>query len=128
MIDHVSIIVSDLEKSAEFYEKVLATIGYSKLMEKEGTVGFGKSYPEFWINFRSIHTASQSFNGAHICLRCLSTKAVDDFYQTARRLGAADQGKPGLREMYSPNYYAAFINDLDGNTIEVVTFLDSLPD
>ena len=124
MIDHVSVVVSDLEKSASFYEEVLATIGYSRLIEKVGTVGFGKSYPEFWINFRSKHTASQSFNGAHVCLRCLETESVDNFYETARRLGAGDQGGPGLRPHYSPHYYAAFIRDPDGNTIEAVTFVE----
>lgn len=128
MIDHVSVIVSDLDKSAAFYEAVLSTIGYSRLVEKEGTVGFGKTYPEFWINFRSHHIASQSFNGAHVCLRCMGVEAVDRFYETALRNGASDQGKPGLRKIYSPYYYAAFISDADGNMIEVVTFLDKEPE
>lgn len=123
MIDHVSIGVSELQRSKSFYEQVLATIGLSKLVEREGTVGFGKRYPEFWINLRD--GVAPVGNGAHICLRAPDTVAVDAFHDTALELGATSKGAPGARPEYNDRYYAAFIRDLDGNRIEAVTFVNS---
>ena len=73
MIDHVSIGVSDLERSARFYESALAPLGLSRLVTRPGTVGFGKSYPEFWINLRAGTSQVSPESGCHICLRAKST-------------------------------------------------------
>lgn len=123
MIDHVSIAVSDLARSAAFYESVLATIGLDKLVERAATVGFGKRYPEFWINLRSKGPAQNPDAGAHVCLRASSTRAVDSFFEAAVAQGAVPDGAPGPRPEYSDTYYAAFIRDPDGNRIEAVTFI-----
>lgn len=123
MIDHVSIGVSELQRSSCFYEQVLATIGLSRLVEREGTVGFGKRYPEFWINLRD--GVAPAGNGAHVCLRAPDTGAVDAFHETALEHGAVSEGVPGARPEYNDRYYAAFIRDLDGNRIEAVTFVSS---
>lgn len=123
MIDHVSISVSDLDRSAAFYQAVLAQLGMEKLAEKPGTVGFGKKYPEFWLNFREDLEPLSANSGRHICLRAQSTEEVDRFWQSATKLGAADEGAPGLRPEYTAQYYAAFIRDFDGNSIEAVTFV-----
>ena len=68
MIDHVSIAVSDLAGSAAYYETLLATIGLTRLVDREGTVGFGKKYPEFWLNARKGKTVEPAGTGTHICL------------------------------------------------------------
>lgn len=122
MIDHVSIGVRDLSSAARFYEPLLLTLDHRKLIEKPGTIGFGKKYPEFWLNHRPDR-ARDDDNGTHICLRCSSVELVSAFYEKALELGANSSGAPGLREEYSENYYAAFISDVDGNKIEVVTFI-----
>src|ERR671923_287819 len=69
MIDHASIGVRDLAAAAAFYERVLATIGLQKLVAREGTVGFGKKYPEFWLNARPAMARIGSDTGSHLCLR-----------------------------------------------------------
>src|SRR6267378_7708837 len=68
MIDHVSVGVSDLERAARFYELALAPLGLSRLVTRPATVGFGKSYPEFWINLRTGMPPVQPGSGVHICL------------------------------------------------------------
>ena len=123
MIDHASIGVRDLAAAAAFYERVLATIGLQKLVAREGTVGFGKKYPEFWLNARPAMARIGSDTGSHLCLRAGSCDQVDAFHKTALAEGAMDEGPPGLRPEYSNTYYAAFIRDADGHRIEVVTFL-----
>lgn len=123
MIDHVSIAVSDLSRSARFYQPVLAAIGLSKLVERERTTGFGKRYPEFWINLRG-DMAPNDCGGAHVCLRAPNAAAVDAFHAAALEHGAVSDGRPGRRPEYSENYYAAFIRDPDGNRIEAVTFIE----
>jgi catechol 2,3-dioxygenase-like lactoylglutathione lyase family enzyme len=122
MIDHVSIEVRDLASAAKFYEPVLAAIGHKRLVTRPTTVGFGKGYPEFWLNERRAMTAVAPGSGLHICLRAPSTAAVDAFHAAALAGGGSSDGAPGPRPEYSPGYYAAFIRDLDGNRIEAVTF------
>lgn len=124
MIDHVSLPVRDLERSTGFYETVLSTIGFKKMMDMPSTVGFGRKHPAFWLNHRPNLNEGSIDDGFHVCLR---TRAVDDvqaFHAAAMAAGAQDDGPPGPRPLYSPSYYAAFIRDPDGHRIEVVTFVD----
>ena len=123
MIDHVSIGVGDLERSARFYELALAPLGLSRLVTRPATVGFGKSYPEFWINLRTGMSPVTPESGCHICLRAKSTGEVNAFHAAALEAGASSDGAPGLRPHDRVRYYAAFIRDFDGNRIEAVTFL-----
>jgi catechol 2,3-dioxygenase-like lactoylglutathione lyase family enzyme len=122
MIDHVSICVRDLDRAARFYQAVLATIGYRKLREEPHTVGFGKTYPEFWINHRPGMVPAVTENGSHTAVRAPSARAVDAFHAAALAAGGECDGPPGPRPQYTPGYYAAFIRDPDGNRIEAVTF------
>jgi catechol 2,3-dioxygenase-like lactoylglutathione lyase family enzyme len=124
MLDHVSIGVSDLERSARFYELTLAPLGLTKLVTRPATIGFGKTYPEFWINLRPNMTRVAADSGCHVCLRAKSTGAIDDFHAAALKAGGVSDGAPGLRPHERVKYYAAFIRDLDGNRIEAVTFPD----
>lgn len=122
MIDHVSIPVSDLARATIFYGKLLSTLGYSKLSERETTTGFGKKYPEFWLNLREDVSAP---SGAHVALRARDIAAVEAFHKAALENGGVCDGPPGFREIYNPRYFAAFIRDADGNRIEAVTFVEN---
>jgi catechol 2,3-dioxygenase-like lactoylglutathione lyase family enzyme len=122
MIDHISVGVSDLERAARFYEPTLATLGLSRLVTRPATVGFGKKYPEFWINLRKAMARVEEGSGSHICLRARSTDEVDAFHAAALRAGGRSDGAPGLRPHDRVRYYAAFVTDPDGNRIEAVTF------
>ena len=121
MIDHVSVVVRDIDAAAHFYEALLTTIGVSKLETRPTTVGFGKQYPEFWINLRPGTTPNSS--GAHVCFRARTADMVDAFHEVALVAGGFSDGAPGLRPQHGEGYYAAFIRDPDGNRIEVVTFV-----
>ena len=122
VIDHVSVSVADLARSAAFYEAVLAPLGLAKLVTRERTVGFGKSYPEFWINLREELEPQSSSTGIHICLRTRSEDAVRAFHAAALANGGSDAGAPGPRQAAMTTYFGAFIFDPDGNKIEAVTF------
>src|SRR5262245_42349289 len=122
MIDHVSVGVRDLARATKFYEAVLGAIGYTKHDVRSATVGFGKRYPEFWINLRP-HLAALSDAGQHVCLRAKDASAVDAFHAAALAAGGTSDGAPGLRPQHGDNYYAAFVCDPDGNRIEAVSFL-----
>jgi catechol 2,3-dioxygenase-like lactoylglutathione lyase family enzyme len=122
MIDHVSVGVSDFLRSVKFYEAVLAPLGLKKLIIRTGTVGFGKTYPEFWINLRDGMNPLPPGNGTHICLRANTPEDIAAFYNAALEAGGSDDGPPGPRPEYHSGYFAAFIIDPDGNRIEAVTF------
>ena len=123
MIDHVSIGVRDLAAATRFYEAVLGALGFAKLDVRPATVGFGKRYPELWLNHRPGQTPLPADNGVHICLRASSTALVDAFHAAALAVGGTCDGAPGQRPRHGEGYYAAFIRDHDGNRIEAVTFL-----
>jgi catechol 2,3-dioxygenase-like lactoylglutathione lyase family enzyme len=122
MIDHVSIAVRDLAAGTVFYERLLAPLGHQKLRDHPATVGFGKKYPELWLNHRPRANIDAD-NGAHVCLRARNRDAVDRFHAEALAAGGKSDGEPGLRTHYHETYYAAFVRDPDGNRIEAVTFL-----
>ena len=122
MIDHVSVGVADLERAAHFYEATLAALGLTRVVTRPGTIGFGKAYPEFWINLRAGMTPVAPESGVHICLRAKTTGEVDAFHAAALQGGGRSDGAPGLRPHDRVRYYAAFVIDPDGNRIEAVTF------
>src|SRR5262245_42143370 len=122
MIDHVSVPVRDLAASAAFYERVLAPLGYARLVERPATVGFGKKYPEFWLNLRASMPPIPVDTGMHVCLRAPGEDAVNAFHALALDHGGSSDGAPGPRQGAMTVYYGAFIKDADGNKIEAVTF------
>jgi catechol 2,3-dioxygenase-like lactoylglutathione lyase family enzyme len=123
MIDHVSVAVSDLDASTRFYEAVLGTLGMRALERRPATVGFGKSYPEFWINLRADVPRVREASGAHICFRARTPEIVDAFHAAALSAGGKSTGAPGLRPQHGEGYYAAFVTDPDGNCVEAVNFV-----
>lgn len=122
MIDHISVGVSELERSARFYQATLSALGLTRLVTRPRTIGFGKAYPEFWINLREAMRRVPPESGIHICLRAKTTDEVDAFHAAALSAGGASDGPPGLRPHDRVRYYAAFVIDPDGNRIEAVTF------
>jgi catechol 2,3-dioxygenase-like lactoylglutathione lyase family enzyme len=115
MIDHVGIDVSDIESAAAFYEQALAPLGYTKLREFPGAVGFGEQgKPDFWVAQRGNPGTS------HVAILSPDRATVDAFHEAALAAGGKDNGGPGVREIYHPNYYGAFVLDPDGNNVEAV--------
>src|SRR5262249_45415287 len=124
MIDHISIAVCDLARGERFYSAALAPLGFSKLKEWPGAaIGFGKKYPEFWINKREAMGRVADDSGVHVCLRAPDVASVDAFHAAVLKEGGTSDGEPGLRPHYNEAYYAAFVRDPDGNRVEAVTFL-----
>jgi catechol 2,3-dioxygenase-like lactoylglutathione lyase family enzyme len=121
VLDHVGVEVSDFATSKAFYEKALEPLGIRLLMEFEGTAGFGKETehgpkPFFFIGERGRPPVS----GAHVAFGVRSTEQVDAFHAASLAAGGTDNGAPGLRPIYHPGYYGAFVLDPDGNNVEAV--------
>ena len=123
MIDHLGIQVRDYVASRAFYAAALQPLGITPIMgvtkEESGAAsdftGFGADgKPFFWIG------EGQVGEGVHLCFQAESRRAVDAFYAAAIAAGARDNGQPGLRPHYHPNYYGAFVIDLNGINLEAV--------
>jgi catechol 2,3-dioxygenase-like lactoylglutathione lyase family enzyme len=115
VIDHVGIRVTDFERSKRFFTAALAPLGYRLVREHPiSGAGFGKERPDFWIK--------QGTPGprVHIAFAVEERSIVDAFYHAALAAGARDDGAPGVRLEYNPNYYGAFVLDPDGHSIEAV--------
>jgi catechol 2,3-dioxygenase-like lactoylglutathione lyase family enzyme len=121
VIDHVSITVRDLARATALYARVLAPLGLTQLVVREGTAGFGKRYPEFWLNARP-DAPIDADTGAHICLRAPDEAAVRAFHAAALAGGCTSDLAPGPYAGAQVTYFAAFIRDPDGNRIEAATF------
>ena len=124
MIDHVGFAVADAERSRSFYERALAPLGITLIMtvpgektEAGGTAhGFGtEGKPYFWVGDNE-----RVGEGTHIAFEARTRAEVDAFYQAALSAGGRDNGAPGIRAHYHPNYYGAFVYDPDGINVEAV--------
>lgn len=120
MIDHASLAVSDIARSAAFYEALLAPLGYAKMVDRGVTVGFGKRFPEVWINERK--GLGPVSDGMHLCLRAKGEDAVKAFHAAALANGGVCDGAPGVRQAALTPYYACFVRDPDGNKLEAASF------
>lgn len=95
MIDHISIAVRDLRRAEPFYTVLLVPLGLVKLREwPDAAIGYGKKYPEFWINRRAALDRIADDSGVHICLRAPDSAAVDAFHAAALNAGGASDGPP----------------------------------
>jgi len=117
MFDHVSVNVSDYERSRRFYGEALAPLGLTLLMEfGSDAAGFGRDgHPGFWIVRRDPPAT-----GAHVAFRSPDRATVQAFHQAALAAGGVDNGPPGIRAEYHETYYAAFVLDPDGVNVEAV--------
>lgn len=125
ILDHVTLMVSDFARSKAFYEKALAPLGITPIMEFGKSCGFGRDRkPEFWIGEgpTSFQTAEQleSITPTHLAFAARSRAEVDAFHAAALEAGAKDFGPPGPRPQYHPGYYGAFVLDPDGHNVEAV--------
>lgn len=124
MIDHVGILVADWARAARFYDAALGALGASLLQQvpeqftggaKVG--GYGRDTPDFWL---TECPDGKTGPGRHYAFAAASRAQVDAFYAAAMAAGGRDNGAPGLRPQYQPNYYGAFVFDPDGNNVEAV--------
>ena len=122
MLDHVGYAVADLARSKAFFTQALAPLSMTLLVEitaeqtgAGGHAGFGADKPDFWIG-----DGKAASSGLHIAFVAPNRAAVDAFHAAALGAGGVDNGPPGLRPDYHPNYYAAFVFDPDGANIEAV--------
>ena len=121
MLHHVSVGSRDVPRAVAFYDQVLKPLGYKRVMEfLPHAVGYGADHPEFWVQVPADGKNSSVGNGVHISFAAASKDAVNKFHAAAMKAGGQDEGAPGPRPDYGPDYYGAFCRDLDGNKIEAV--------
>jgi catechol 2,3-dioxygenase-like lactoylglutathione lyase family enzyme len=121
MIDHISLRVSDFQRSKAFYAAALAPLGYTLVFsnDKEQYAGFaGPDKERIWIG----HREGVSHGFAHVAILAKDRATVRKFYEAAMKAGGSDNGGAGTRPQYSPTYYGAFVLDPDGHNIEAVCF------
>jgi len=116
MLDHVSLRVSDCARSRAFYDQALKPLGIARVWDVgEVSSGYGSAdKPYFWIG------AGGGAGATHVAFAAADRASVEAFYAAALAAGGADNGPPGVRPHYHPNYYGAFVLDPDGNNIEAV--------
>ena len=117
MLDHVTIGITDAERSKQFYDRALRPLGIMRLYaEGDRAAGYGvKPKAFFWIGLKATQQT-----GAHIAFNAPDRATVDRFHQEAIAAGGRDNGAPGIRPHYHANYYGAFVLDPDGHNIEAV--------
>jgi catechol 2,3-dioxygenase-like lactoylglutathione lyase family enzyme len=123
IIDHVGLVVSNYARSKAFYIAALAPLGVDFLMEFGPNGGLGRdNKPDFWLAEKQDggSSAKAAITPVHICFAARSRAEVDAFYRAALSAGGKDNGAPGIRAQYHPNYYGAFVFDFDGHNVEAV--------
>jgi|SRR5689334_24418219 catechol 2,3-dioxygenase-like lactoylglutathione lyase family enzyme len=126
MLNHVSVGVTDFARAAKFYDAVLATLGYKRVADySPHAIGYGTDRPEFWIGAPHDQRPMSAGNGTHLGFSARSKAQVLKFHEVALREGGSNNGEPGPRPDYGPEYYGAFVYDLDGNKLEAT--LDTTP-
>jgi catechol 2,3-dioxygenase-like lactoylglutathione lyase family enzyme len=121
VIDHFGINCADWDKSKAFYDKVLGVLGYSRQMDFQVAIGYGKDgKPDFWIADMSAGDAAGPNRETHFAFHASDADAVKAFYDAALELGAEPLHAPRLWPEYHPGYFGAFVRDPDGNNVEAV--------
>ena len=116
ILDHIGLSVGDYERSKAFFTAALAPLGIGLAMEVQGWAGFGRTgRPQFWFG-----AGEGAQKPMHIAFVAENRAQVRAFYEAALRAGAKDNGQPGIREIYHPTYYGAFVIGPDGHNIEAV--------
>jgi catechol 2,3-dioxygenase-like lactoylglutathione lyase family enzyme len=117
VIDHVGFEVSELARSAHFYDAVFYALGARRMFESEHAVAYGVNDPQFWIVVRG---RAPGPGYGHVALRASGRAAVDGAHAAGLKAGGTDDGAPGQRPQYGRNYYAGYLRDPDGLRVEVV--------
>jgi catechol 2,3-dioxygenase-like lactoylglutathione lyase family enzyme len=118
MFDHISLGVRDIGASRRFYDAALGALGYKRLSSGDTSLGYGSDAVSLWIGATQHPVPADERSGLHVCFVAPDRKSVDAFHEAALRSGGRDNGKPGVRADYGPNYYAAFVVDPDGYRVE----------
>jgi catechol 2,3-dioxygenase-like lactoylglutathione lyase family enzyme len=119
-LSHISLGTNDLARAAAFYDAVLGALGLRRMMEHEAGVAWGHAWPEFWVGLPLDGRQANAGTGTHVCFSAPSREAVHAFHAAALAAGGVDDGAPGPRPHYAPQYYAAFALDPDGHKIEAL--------
>ncbi len=120
MLHHASFAVADLERSTALYDAALGALGYRRVSEASGFVGYGVEDGRDKFALIEADSTPSASRGSHLAFAAPTRDAVDAFHRAALQHGATDNGGPGLRAHYGPTYYAAFVVDLDGHRVEAV--------
>src|ERR1700736_2725511 len=121
VIDHFGINCADWDKSKAFYDKVLGVLGYTRQMDFQVAIGYGKDgEPDFWIADMNVGDAAGPNREIHVAFQAAGTDAVTAFYDAALEHGAESLHAPRLWPEYHPGYFGAFVRDPDGNNVEAV--------
>jgi catechol 2,3-dioxygenase-like lactoylglutathione lyase family enzyme len=118
MFDHVSIGVRDVARTKRFYDATLGPLGFKCLSEGADSLGYGAGDVALWMSTSSKPVPADMESGLHFCFAAPTRASVDAFHAKALSAGGTCNGKPGLRDSYGPDYYAAFVIDPDGYRIE----------
>jgi catechol 2,3-dioxygenase-like lactoylglutathione lyase family enzyme len=118
MLNHVSIGVRDIARTKRFYDAALKPLGYTALSESDTSLGYGADSVVLWISTTEKPVPADDRSGLHFCFDAPTRRSVAEFHGGALSAGGKDNGKPGLRIDYGPNYYAAFVVDPDGYRLE----------
>jgi catechol 2,3-dioxygenase-like lactoylglutathione lyase family enzyme len=117
MYDHVGLKVRDLNASVDFYTAALAPLGHELCSRDDSSASFGsRNEPTLWLY---PHEGAGGC-AVHLAVHASDRQVVDRFHQQGLQAGGRDNGAPGIRTDYAPNYYAAFLIDPDGNNVEAV--------
>lgn len=121
MFSHITLGTNDFEQAAAFYDAVFAALGIEQLFKLDGLAAYGMmTGPKTFIVPPFDGNAAKPGNGVHAAYLAKTRAEVDAFHAAALAHGGTDEGAPGLRPHYHPNYYGAYVRDLDGNKIQAV--------
>lgn len=127
IMNHVSLAVTNGDVSLPFYDKILATIGATRIMEHPGAVAYGKMFPEFWVHTETFDGGKpETANGVHFAFFATNRDEVHAFYEAALEAGGTCDGPPGPRPLYGAPYYGCFVRDPDGHKLEAALWDESL--
>ena len=118
MINHVSIGVREIRRARRFYDAALRPLGYRCLSEGADSLGYGRDGIAFWLLASARSVPADDKSGLHFCFSAPTRASVDAFHAAALEAGGRDNGQPGVRAEYDPDYYAAFVVDPDGYRLE----------
>jgi catechol 2,3-dioxygenase-like lactoylglutathione lyase family enzyme len=118
MFDHISIGVRDIARTGRFYDAALKPLGLSRLSDGETSLGYGRDAVGLWVLLADHPVAANPQSGLHFCFAAPNARSVADFHAAALAAGGMDNGAPGLRTDYGPDYLAAYVIDPDGYRLE----------
>lgn len=119
-IHYITLGSNDIQQSKAFYDSALRPLGYTRLYDSDGMIGYGADAPLLYVMTPHNSSVASHGNGTMIALTAISRAAVDAFHAAALSASGTDEGRPGIREGIGPNFYAAYVRDPDGNKLSAV--------